>query len=517
MRPFDPRLLRVARSLRTLLPAAALLAALQAAATVGFAWAVGTGLADVIQGEPDPVPLLVAVAAVSLRAVATWADEALAARASASARSELRAAAIAHVGVAGAASPVDAATALGRGLEALDGYVGRFLPQLTRTIVAVPIVVVAVLVQDVLAGIAIAVTLPLVPVFMALIGMATETVQRRQWRETERLARSTLDTLEGLGTLKIFRRDRKARTLVAERSADHATRTMQVLRVSFLSSLVLELAASLAIAIVAVSVGVRLIEGEIALATAFSVLVLVPDAFLPVRMVGSAFHASTEGVEATRRVLDLLETEPPAAALPAAGEGLTLESAGAARSAARVTATIARGDVAVLRGPSGVGKSSLFASMLGLATSEGRIGLDGVALQRADIAWAPQRAQDALVAATVRENIALGGSDAHVDEAVRLAGVDLDLDAVVDPATGGVHGASGGQLQRVVLARALRRCLDGAPVLLADEPTSALDATHEASVIAGLRAVAALGAIVVVASHRPAVAAAADQRIEMRA
>ncbi|MFC7430141.1 MULTISPECIES: ABC transporter transmembrane domain-containing protein [unclassified Agrococcus] len=521
MRPLDPRLLQVASAARALLAATGAIAVVQAVAIVAFAAAAGLAIAIVLGGaEGQPwQPLVVAAAAIVARAGLGWLDQVLATRGSVRVRSQLRARALERIGAVGVADPVAAATGLGRGLDALDGYLAGFLPQLARTMLAVPVVLVALLVQDPFSGIAVAACLPLIPVFMVLIGLATQSVQRAQWRETERLAAATLDTLEGLATLKLFRRDRRARSLVETRSAEHGARTMRVLRVSFLSSLVLELAGSIAIAVVAVSVGVRLLQGDIPLATAFSVLILVPDAFAPVRLVGMAFHASTEGVEATGRVLDMLERESAARpratdARPEAGGGLVLVDLAARHGGGAVTATLVPGTLACLHGPSGVGKSSVLAALLGTADAEGSASLDGRAVARADLAWAPQRSGDALVSGTVGENVALGGDDAHVAEAMALAGVDLDPATSVDPATGGVHGASGGQVQRVVLARAIRRHLDGARVLLVDEPTSALDAAHEAHVVAGLRALADAGGIVVVASHRPAVVAAADVVVE---
>lgn len=519
MRPLDPRLLRVASAARLLLAGTGFVALVQAVAIVVFAWSAGLAIAIVIGGAEGELwqPLAIAAASIVVRGALGWLDEALATRGSVRVRSQLRAQALERIGVAGVADAIGAATGLGRGLDALDGYLAGFVPQLARTVVAVPIVLVALFVQDPFSGVAAAACLPLIPVFMVLIGLATQRVQRAQWRETERLAAATLDTLEGLATLKLFRRDRRARALVERRSAEHGTRTMSVLRISFLSSLVLELAGSIAIAIVAVSVGVRLLEGDIPLAVAFSVLILVPDAFGPVRLVGMAFHASTEGVEATTRVLDLLERERPARpAVADADAGLALVDLRAQHGGGAITATLRRGTLACLHGRSGVGKSSVLAALLGLVDAHGAASLDGRAVTRADLAWAPQRSADALVSGTVRSNVALGGDDARVDVAMTLAGVDLAPDLAVDPATGGVHGASGGQVQRVVLARAIRRHLDGAPVLLVDEPTSALDAEHERHVVASLRALADAGGIVVVASHRAAVVAAADVVVRPR-
>ncbi|ROR67240.1 ATP-binding cassette subfamily C protein CydD [Agrococcus jenensis] len=513
---------------------------MQTGAIVAFAWFAGHAIGAVVQGAP-PASILpdvgLAAVAVVVRAACAWLSGSLAPAAAARVQSQLRTAALARIGAHGSpAGAADTATALGRGLAALDGWFGQFLPQLVRTIVATPIIVLALWSQDAFSGIAVLVCLPLIPVFMVLIGLATEHVQREQWAATGRLARSWLDTLEGLATLRLFGRDRRAGARVDALSDEHRARTMAVLRVSFVSSMVLELAGALSVALVAVSVGIRLVEGDIALGLALSVLILVPDAFLPVRQVGAAYHASTEGIEASRAVLDLIDA-PTLAERPGVATGSVLEvgaelvvDAGLVVDALEVrrgerwlppvSLSARPGELVVLAGPSGVGKSSVIAALLGLAPARGTASLDGAALEPERLAWAPQGAWDAVVTGTVRENLALGrasADDAGLRAALARAGVDVDLDARIEPATGGSLGLSGGQAQRVVLARALHRVATGAAVLLADEPTSALDDEAERQVIAGLRAAAAEGAIVVVASHRPAVVGAADRVVRLGA
>ncbi|KAA6433892.1 thiol reductant ABC exporter subunit CydD [Agrococcus sediminis] len=538
--PLDPRLLRHAPGARAHLLREGVVALVQTGAIVAFAWFAGHAIGAVVQGAPPAsvVPdVALAAVAVLVRAATAWLSGSLAPAAAARVQSQLRTAALARIGEHGSpAGAADTATALGRGLAALDGWFGQFLPQLVRTVVATPIVVAALWLQDPFSGIAVLLCLPLIPVFMVLIGLATERLQREQWASTAKLARSWLDTLEGLATLRLFGRDRRAAARVDALSDQHRERTMAVLRVSFVSSMVLELAGALSVALVAVSVGIRLVEGDIALGLAFSVLILVPDAFWPVRQVGAAYHASTEGLEASRAVLDLIEA--PASTVrpaPAAGPGLVVESLEVRRGERWLPPVSLRampGELVVLAGASGAGKSSAFAGLLGLAPARGRVGLDGAVPDASALAWAPQGAWDAVVTGTVRDNVALGrpdasgsaaGSDsaAEVDRAVEAAlaraGIAVDLQARLEPATGGSLGLSGGQAQRVVLARALHRVATGAAVLLADEPTSALDADSELRVLEGLRAAADDGAIVLVASHRPAVIAAADRVVRLGA
>ncbi len=530
--PLDPRLLRHAPGAGAHLALEGAIALVQAAAIVAFAWFAGHAVGAVVEGAPHAAilpDLGIAAIAVVIRALGAWLSGSLAPAAAARVQSQLRTAALARIGAHGSpAGAADAATALGRGLAALDGWFGQFLPQLVRTVVATPVIVLALWSQDAFSGIAVLVCLPLIPVFMVLIGLATERAQQEQWAATGRLARSWLDTLEGLATLRLFGRDRRAGARVDALSDEHRERTMSVLRVSFVSSMVLELAAALSVALVAVSVGLRLVDGDIALGLAFSVLILVPDAFLPVRQVGAAYHASTEGIEASRAVLDLIEApalaDRPGPAAGSSGEqGLVVEGLEVRRGERwlpPVSLSARAGEVVVLAGPSGAGKSSVIAALLGLAPARGTASLDGAAIEPAQLAWAPQGAWDAVVTGTVRENLALGGAapdDARLRVALERAGVGVDLDARIEPATGGSLGLSGGQVQRVVLARALHRVATGAAVLLADEPTSALDDEAERRVILGLRAAAADGAIVIVASHRPAVIAAADRIVRIGA
>lgn len=504
----------------------------QTAAIVAFAWFAGHAIGAVVQGAP-PASILpdlgFAAIAVLVRAAGAWLSGSLAPAAAARVQSQLRTAALARIGAHGSpAGAADTATALGRGLAALDGWFGQFLPQLVRTVVATPVIVAALWSQDAFSGIAVLLCLPLIPIFMVLIGLATERVQGDQWAATGKLARSWLDTLEGLATLRLFGRDRRAGARVDALSDEHRERTMSVLRISFVSSMVLELAGALSVAIVAVSVGIRLVEGDMALGLAFSVLILVPDAFLPVRQVGAAYHASTEGIEASRAVLDLIEAPTLSDRLVVPGDGSRaeglrvdgLEVRRGDRWLPPVSLHARRGEVVVVAGPSGAGKTSLFAGLLGLAPARGTAALDGAALEPAQLAWAPQGSWDAVVTGSVRENLALGAAavdDDRLRAALERAGIDVDLDARLEPATGGSLGLSGGQAQRVVLARALHRLSTGAAVLLADEPTSALDADAELQVIASLRAAADEGAIVVVASHRPAVIDAADRVVRVGA
>ena len=524
MQPFDRRLLGHARAAGRYLAASAVTALVQALAIIAFAWGAGTIVAALVQGMPVAAfPVAVAAASILVRGLTVWVDGTLAARAAATVRSQLRRRALAALSDHRVdATSSDVATTISSGLDALDGYFSEFLPQLVRTAVITPIVVAALMIADLFTGIAVTICLPLIPLFMVLIGMATERVQSKQWAATKQLSGRFLEVLEGTATLKLFRRDRRASTTIRETSDEHRKSTNAVLRISFVSSMVLELAASLSIALVAVSIGVRLIEGEMALALAFGVLLLTPDAFLPIRMVGGAFHASTEGVEAIRDCLDIIET-------PAARQ-IRFPEAGTAASGLVVTDVTSsefkspgasfrarKGTVTVIAGPSGVGKTTVLRSLAGLVPSRGTASLDGRAVRRADVAYMQQNSWEAVVTGTVRDNLLLGGtaSDEELRGLLARTNLELDLDARIEPARGGRLGLSGGQMQRLALVRALLRLRQGATLLIADEPTSALDEAGERACADLIREFADLGATVVVATHRRALLDMADQVVEL--
>jgi ATP-binding cassette subfamily C protein CydD len=370
-------------------------------------------------------------------------------------------------------------------------------------------------VADWVSAVIIAVTLPLIPVFAVLVGWHTKTQTRRQWRLLAILGGHFLDVVEGLPTLKVFGRAKVQEQVIAKVTEDYRAATMSTLRVAFLSALVLELSAAVATALVAVEVGLRLLYGHLGYETALLVLLLTPEAFLPIRAVGAQFHASMEGVAAAGRVFEILDTAIPgeprvrsAAAAPRRGSSradlrtqyIRLNGVSAAYPGRHgpaldgVSLTIAPGDRVVLTGPSGAGKSTLLALLLRFITpSAGTIelaggGADGdvadgdvaaidVRQWRTQIAWVPQ--QPYLFTGTAADNIALGQASASRDaicRAARLAGAAdfiSELPAGYDTPLGerGLR-LSAGQRQRIALARAFLR---DAPLLLLDEPVAHLD------------------------------------------
>ena len=553
MKPLDPRLLSYARSTRGFIVLAVVLGVVTALLVIAQArllsdvivrvTADGATWADV----RDSVLLLAGV--FGARALLSWGAEIAAVRASAKAKQELRQAALDHVLALGPAGPAartpgETAALITRGIDALDGYYARYLPQLVLAVIVPVAVLLTVLGQDLLTTVIIAVTLPLIPMFMALIGMYTKAQVDRQWRTLAVLSGHFLDLVSGLPTLKVFGRAKSQVAAIRAIGDRYRSTTMGVLRVSFLSSLALELLATLSVALVAVSVGLRLAEDQIVYSVALFVLILAPEAYLPLRLVGQHFHAAAEGLGAADRVFAILETPVPvggAGVLPEGPVTLAVTDLVVAYpdrpepALAGATFTAVPGTVTAVVGGSGGGKSTLLSAILGFVVpTSGGVAASAAGVERAvgdldlaqwrrRIAWVPQRAHlpDAALAPTptIRDAVALGAlqaDDAQVWDALAEAGLADEVRALPD----GLHtrlaadgsGLSVGQMQRLALARAL---LTGADLVLLDEPTAALDPATEAAVVASIALLARRGATVVTVAHRPALVEIADQVIRL--
>ena len=541
VRPVDPRLVRYAAASRGFFLAIAVIGVAQTAVVVAFAWLLTSAITRVIAGTSwaELTAILSALGAVAaLRAMLLWARESLSARASARVQVQLRERLVAAVGALGPGwlagrNTAQLAVTAGRGLEALDAYFGRYLPQLVLTVIATPVLVAVMWSQDWVSGFTVLITLPLIPLFMVLIGLATRTVQQKQWRTLGQLAARFADTVQGLATLKVFGRQHRAASSIEKVTNAYRGETMRVLRVSFLSGFALELLASISVAIVAVSIGFRLLDGSLTLTVGLFVLLLAPEAYLPLRQVGVQFHAAAEGVAATDDVFAVLDDAagagvvsgaPQPQQIPVNGrvelQGVRVRRGDVLLPAVTFTAT--PGTVTLLEGPSGSGKSSLLAALRGAASFEGGVTVGGIPLAELRaaewLAWAGQ--QPGLIADTISHNVALGdpgGADAQPDLVARA--LHLAQAGELDPARAlGVQGAglSGGQAQRVAVARAFYRRLRGrATVVALDEPSSALDAETEAALWHAVRGMADDGATVLLVSHRRSAREIADQVVTL--
>ncbi|HTW04104.1 MAG TPA: thiol reductant ABC exporter subunit CydD [Streptosporangiaceae bacterium] len=532
MKPFDPRLLKHARRARVPVAAVAGLGAAAAGLIIVQAQLLANAIAAAFGGGATLSALrgiLLALAVVvAARVAVAWGSEIASYRASAAVKAELRRSFLARAvelgprWLAGRRSAELTALAT-EGVEALDGYFSKYLPQLILATIVPVAVLVRVGLADPVAGLTIAATLPLVPVFGALVGKTTGAYAEQRWRALAVLSHHFLDVVSGLPTLKVFGRSKEQQAVIGRVTGDYRRATMATLRVAFLSSLVLELVATMSVALVAVEVGLGLVYGHLGLRTGLLALILAPEAYLPLRQSAAQFHASADGLAAADAAIEVIETPaPPTGDRPAPAahairvEAVSVVHPGRARPAPdRFSAFFRAGEITVLAGPSGSGKSTLLDVLLGFTRpSDGRVLVDGDDLAaldaetwRAQVGWVPQ--QPYLFPGTVAANIRLGwpdAPDAAVMAAARAAALDdLPLDRLVTERGGGL---SSGQRRRVALARAL---LPGRPVLLLDEPTAGLDPETEDRVLAALSAQAAAGRIVLIAAHHPRVIAAADR------
>lgn len=539
--PLDPRLVRRARATLPFLVALCVVGVLTALLILAQAWLLAVGISSVFATRSTTGLARTAglLAAVFLgRALMAWVQEVLAHRASAAVKSQLRH----QVLSARLRRPTDATTSSGSliaivttGLDALDGYYAKYLPQLVLAVIVPVMLATAIGLEDLTSVVIVAVTIPLIPVFMALIGWRTEAAVRRRFAVQTRLANHFADLTTGLVTLQVFGRARAQLEGLRRTEGANRTETMRTLRISFLSSLVLELLATLSVALVAVTIGFRVAAGGMDLRTSLFILVLAPEVYLPVRQVGTLYHDAADGMAAAEAAFGVIESAETQAGKPLAGQvpsprevplvvsGLTARHRGADQPVLDgVGLRVDPGALVALAGPSGGGKTTTLACLLGfMAPESGSIRIGEVELVGADeatwrawrrhIAYVPQ--EPGMVRGTVADNLALGltpgggGPDREVLRGAldRAGASTMPLDK---PISDDAEGLSSGERRRVALARALVRVESaGAGLLVLDEPTAGLDEATEAAVLAAVRAT---GASVLVVTHRRQVLDSAD-------
>ena len=549
MRPFDPRLLRYARSARGPIAVTALLGTLTALLVLAQALFISAALSPVVSGTAsltDVWPYIAGIAAVfACRALIVSAREAVSTRAAAAAVRELRGRVVDASVTLGprwrATKGAETTTLLSTGLEDLRPYFVSFLPQLVLVCTVTPAALGVILLLDFWSALTALLVIPLIPIFMILIGRFTQAASEDKLASMKRLTAQLLDLMSGLPTLRGLGREKAPRTHLHALGAANTKATMATLRVAFLSGGVLEFLTTLSVALVAVEVGMRLVFGDISLFHGLAVIMLAPEVFEPLRQVGAQFHASANGVTASKAAFDIIE-EAEAVASPGTDvcpdmartdivlDGLGVRARGA-WAPAPTSGVIAPGIVTALCGPSGAGKSTIIACLLADMTPDaGRVllrpsasssesgesvlsDIDPAAWRR-QISWVPQ--SPTLVPGTILDNMGDLPLD-DLNDAAAATGFDDVLASAPDGwntviGSGGV-GLSVGQRQRLALTRALAA---HSQVVILDEPTAHLDAVSEETVVRAIDAMRDSGRTVIVIAHRAAMMEAADAVIDVR-
>ena len=547
MRPFDPRLLRYARSARGPIAVTALLGTFTALLVLAQALLISAALSPVVSGTAsltDVWPFIVGIAAVfACRALIVAAREAVSTRAAAAAVRELRGRVVDASVTLGprwrATKGAETTTLLSTGLEDLRPYFVSFLPQLVLVCTVTPAALGVILLLDFWSALIALIVIPLIPIFMILIGRFTQAASEDKLASMKRLTAQLLDLMSGLPTLRGLGREKAPRTHLHALGAANTKATMATLRVAFLSGGVLEFLTTLSVALVAVEVGMRLVFGNISLFHGLAVIMLAPEVFEPLRQVGAQFHASANGVTASKAAFDIIE-EAEAVASPGTDacpdmartdivlDGLGVRARGA-WAPVPTSGVIAPGIVTALSGPSGAGKSTIVACLLADMTPEaGRVllrpsssvsggsilsDIDPVTWRR-QISWVPQ--SPTLVPGTILDNMGDLPLD-DLNDAAAATGFDDVLASAPDGwntviGSGGV-GLSVGQRQRLALTRALAA---HSQVVILDEPTAHLDAVSEETVVRAIDAMRDAGRTVIVIAHRAAMMEAADAIIDVR-
>ena len=554
MKPFDPRLLKYARETRRYIIFLVVLGVITSGVVACQTFFISAAISPVFYGEKtlqDVTPLIGAVALTFLaRALLSYVQQAFGHRSALRVIARLRSQVLRHAAALGdrwlsKGNTSRVVTLSTRGLDDLEAYFVAFLPQLFLSVTATPILIAVIFYLDWISALAIVLCIPLIPIFMVLIGKMTAHYSSRRLKAMEELGSQLLDLLAGLTTLKALGREQGPKQQVQRLGNRFAATTLQTLYVAFLSGAVLEFLATLSTAIVAVEVGFRMVAGNLMLFEGLVIITLTPEVFKPLREVGTQFHASSNGISAAKEAFAVLETPLPPrdGKLPAPDlrtssieiDDVSVRAPGRATVApAHLSAVITPGTVTALRGPSGAGKSTTVSVLLGLlAPDAGAVRIGDVPLSNINrdewwqqITWVPQ--QPALIPGTVAENIAnlvspdraeqLGLHEPDSAEALAHASHVTGFDSVVASLPDGWHTAIGqggvglsvGQRQRLALTRAL---LSEAPLVVLDEPTAHLDATSEEQIKDAILELKAQGHTVIVIAHREAISRIADQEV----
>jgi ATP-binding cassette subfamily C protein CydCD len=542
--PIDPRLIRRAQATRVYLIAGVVVGSLTAVLVLTQASLLSTSIAAVFDNrslEGLGLTLALLVAVLIGRAILAWASAWFSQRTSAAVKSQLRRDIMAsriknpaHQ-TSSSSSLVNLAT---QGLDALDGYFSKYLPQLLLAVTVPLIIGVAILTQDWLSAVIIAATIPFIPILMALVGRNTEKKIAKRWAYQARLASHFADLISGLPTLQVFGRAKAQAQGLKRTETANRRETLGILRIAFLSAFVLELFATIAVAVVALVIASRLVYGQMEFSTALFILILAPEVYLPLRQVGVHYHDSAHGLaaaEAAFKEIDRagtpenlasaqVQVEVPSQTYPpsVSARNLRYTYPGTSTEIGPFDLEVKPGEVVAIAGRSGGGKTTLLNCILGFLTpQEGSTltlgGVDAPTLSwdswRHTIAYVPQI--PGMIDGTIADNVRLGcptATDNEVHQMLAEAGATT-LDPSREVGEEG-EGLSVGERRRVGIARALARIhIGGARLLILDEPTAGLDVDTEATVLVSVRN---SGATALVVSHREAVLEAADRVVEIQ-
>lgn len=545
MKPLDPRLLKYARAARSYIIEIAVLGIVTAGLVIAQAFLISSALSPVVSQSKTladvRTPLLFLLGVVLVRAALVFIREARAHRAADQAIAELRSQVIEKAVRLGprwrARNSAENTTLVTRGLDDLDPYFVKFLPQLLLAVTVTPLALIAILVLDFWSALIALVVIPLIPLFMVLIGRMTQGFSSKKLVAMERLGAQLLDLLTGLPTLRALGREAGPREHLIKLGRQNTRTTMATLRVAFLSGGVLEFLSTLSVALVAVEVGMRMVTGQLSLMVGLVIIMLAPEVFDPLRQVGTQFHASTNGVAAAEQCFQILETPEnprgeaeaaPAGTTPIRIENLSVASRGS-WAPFDLEGTILPGTITALEGASGTGKSTTVQVLLGFEpATRGAITVGGPGDSRLNvadlslsswwenIAWVPQH--PSIAPGTVLENAGPGLTEPDKDllESAVATGFAEVVDSLPDGwntkiGLGGV-GLSVGQRQRLALTRTLAK---NPSLVVLDEPTAHLDAISEEQIVSVLRGLRARGSTVIVIAHREAALRVADQVLEV--
>ena len=526
MKPIDPRLFRFSKSSRGFTFASVLIATIGAALTITQSAFLAHLITQVFEQNKlvkslKPFVIVLALVFIS-KALLSYISERIAAVASASIRRDLRLQLVDRIFSTDAASkkgPAELSLLATRGVDNLDPYFAKFIPQLFIASVVPLIVGLAIAYKDFLSGIVIICTIPLIPLFGILIGRFTASATQKKWQSLAILSGYYLDLISGIATLKLFGRSKQQINNLQKVGDDYRSETMKVLRISFLSSLALEIIATLSVALIAVTIGLRLVNGSITLQTGLFVLVLAPEVYWPIRQVSAQFHAASDGVEAANRIFEILETPVSTANNSISGvteiswSDLTVEFEGREKLLIPA-ASIKSGAANLIAGPSGSGKSTLISILMGFKIDyfgevivKGKNGLAKLSdldkeLWRKQLSWLPQEPH--FQNATIFEVLGQIKNDLSKDEATQVlasAGLDIsDMPNGLDTELGGLNEAlSIGQRRKVALARAL---IKPSSIVILDEPSASVDDASELIIAEVIKSLSQQGKIVLVVSHR---------------